>query len=70
MTPISASVSRKYEFEADTFAAEHANAHELISALVKLYKDNASTLTPDPSYSAYHHSHPPALIRVKHLEGL
>jgi STE24 endopeptidase len=69
-TPISAGVSRKYEFEADAFAAEHANPNELISALVKLYKDNASTLTPDPSYSAYHHSHPPALVRVKHLEGL
>jgi STE24 endopeptidase len=70
VTPLSAMVSRKYEFEADAFAAEYAKPQELISALVKLYKDNASTLTPDPTFSAYHHSHPPALIRVKHLESL
>lgn len=70
VTPLSAMISRKYEFEADAFAAEFAKPQELISALVKLYKDNASTLTPDPTYSAYHHSHPPALIRVKHLESL
>lgn len=70
VTPLGAMISRKYEFEADAFAAEHAEPHQLISALVKLYKDNASTLTPDPTFSAYYHSHPPALIRVKHLEGL
>jgi len=69
-TPLGAKVSRKYEFEADAFAAQFANPNELISALVKLYKENASTLTPDPTYSAYYHSHPPALIRVKHLESL
>jgi STE24 endopeptidase len=70
VTPLTAYVSRKYEFEADAFAAEYAEPRELISALVKLYKDNASTLTPDPTFSAYYHSHPPALVRVKHLEGL
>lgn len=70
LTPISAFISRKYEFEADTFAAEHADANDLISALVKLYKENASTLTPDPTYSAFYHSHPPALVRVKFLESL
>lgn len=70
VTPLSAYISRKYEFEADAFAAEFAKPQELISALVKLYKDNASTLTPDPTFSAYYHSHPPALVRVKHLEGL
>lgn len=70
MTPISALSSRKYEFEADEFAAKNARAGDLIQALVKLYKDNASTLTPDPVYSAYYHSHPPALIRVQHLEKL
>lgn len=70
VTPLSAIISRKYEFEADAFAAEHSKPSELISALVKLYKDNASTLTPDPTFSAYYHSHPPALIRVQHLEGL
>ena len=70
MTPLSAFISRKYEFEADSFAAEYSQPESLISALVKLYKENASTLTPDPSYSAYYHSHPPALVRVKHLEAL
>lgn len=70
MTPLSALSSRKQEFEADSFAAEHADANDLINALVKLYKDNANTLTPDPIFSAYYHSHPPAMIRVEHLEGL
>jgi STE24 endopeptidase len=62
--------SRKHEFEADEFASQNAKASKLISALVKLYKDNASTLTPDPLYSAFYHSHPPALIRVQYLESL
>tara|TARA_R110002072_G_scaffold64203_1_gene159126 strand:- start:102981 stop:104243 length:1263 start_codon:yes stop_codon:yes gene_type:complete len=70
LTPISNFFSRKYEFEADEFAAQHARAEKLISALVKMYKDNASTLTPDPTYSSFYHSHPPALIRVDHLETL
>lgn len=69
-TPLSAWSSRKHEFEADQFAAQHSSAQELIEALVKLYKDNASTLTPDPLFSSYYHSHPPALIRVQHLEKL
>lgn len=68
VTPISAWTSRKYEFEADEFAATHSDAQDLINALVKMYKDNASTLTPDPAYSAFYHSHPPALIRVNFLE--
>jgi len=68
ITPISAWTSRKYEFEADEFAANHSDATDLINALVKMYKDNASTLTPDPAYSAFYHSHPPALIRVNFLE--
>ena len=68
ITPISAWTSRKYEFEADEFAANHSDASDLINALVKMYKDNASTLTPDPAYSAFYHSHPPALIRVNFLE--
>lgn len=70
LTPLSAWWSRKFEFEADTFAANNADARDLISALVKLYKDNASTLTPDPTYSKFYHSHPPAFIRVQFLEGL
>ncbi len=70
MTPLSAWMSRKNEFEADEFAAKNARAQDLITALVKLYKENANTLTPDPIYSAWYHSHPPALIRVNHLEKL
>ena len=70
LTPLNAKTSRKYEFEADTFASENAKAAKLISALIKMYKDNASTLTPDPTYSAFYHSHPPALIRVNFLESL
>lgn len=70
ITPLSSWWSRKFEFEADEFAAEHADAKALISALVKLYKENASTLTPDETYSKFYHSHPPAFIRVQFLEGL
>jgi STE24 endopeptidase len=70
LTPLNAKTSRKYEFEADTFASENAEASKLISALIKMYKDNASTLTPDPTYSSFYHSHPPALIRVDFLESL
>ena len=70
LTPIFALMSRKHEFEADEFAAKNSSADELIKALVKLYKENASTLTPDPVYSSWYHSHPPALIRVQHLESL
>jgi len=67
--PISAYFQRKFEFEADDFAANHAQASKLVSGLVKLYEENASTLTPDPLYSAFHYSHPPAAIRVAHLEA-
>ncbi|WP_019555835.1 M48 family metallopeptidase [Thiomicrorhabdus arctica] len=70
MGPISALKSRKHEFEADAFAAKHVGAEHLISALLKMYRDNASTLTPDPSFSAYHDSHPPAKIRIDHLKTL
>lgn len=68
--PIGSFFSRKHEFEADAFAAEKTNAQELISALVKLYQDNAATLTPDPLYSAFYDSHPPAPIRIHHLQTL
>jgi STE24 endopeptidase len=67
--PISAFFQRKFEFEADDFAANNAKASMLISGLVKLYKENANTLTPDPLYSAFHYSHPPAAIRIAHLEN-
>ncbi len=68
MQPISAYFQRKFEFEADDFAANNAKATKMISALVKLYEENANTLTPDPLYSAFHYSHPPAAIRIAHLE--
>jgi STE24 endopeptidase len=67
--PISAYFQRQFEFEADNFAANNAKASKMISGLVKLYEENASTLTPDPLYSAFHYSHPPAAIRVAHLEA-
>ncbi|MGE0113933.1 MAG: M48 family metallopeptidase [Steroidobacteraceae bacterium] len=70
LTPLGAAWSRKHEFEADTFASQHANARELITALVKLYRDNASTLTPDVVHSHFYDSHPPALERIAFLEGL
>jgi len=67
LRPIMASYSRKNEFEADDYAANHASARSLIDALVKLYRDNASTLTPDPLHSAFYDSHPPASIRISKL---
>lgn len=67
--PISSLYSRKHEFEADAYAAQNASADDLIHALVKLYQDNASTLTPDPLHSAFYDSHPPASIRVAHLQN-
>ena len=70
LTPLNSRLSRRDEFEADAFAAEHSDANDLISALVKLYDDNASTLTPDSAFSAYYDSHPPATIRIQHLKGL
>lgn len=66
-TPLMSFWSRKHEFEADAYAAEHANATDLVSALVKLYRDNASTLTPDPLHSLFYDSHPPATIRIGRL---
>ncbi len=68
-TPLFSALSRKHEFEADDYAASQASAKALISGLVKIYRDNASTLTPDPLYSAFHHSHPPAPVRVAHLSS-
>ena len=67
--PISSWFSRKHEFEADDYAKENANANDLITALLKLYRDNANTLTPDPVHSAFYDSHPPASIRIKHLQS-
>ncbi|ADI29893.1 M48 family metallopeptidase [Methylotenera versatilis] len=67
LRPMMASYSRKNEFEADDYAANHASAKDLVKALVKLYRDNASTLTPDPLHSAFYDSHPPASIRISKL---
>ena len=67
MRPLMASYSRKNEFEADAYAAKQASAKDLVSALVKLYRDNASTLTPDPLHSAFYDSHPPASLRIAKL---
>ena len=61
--------ARKHEFEADAFSAKHTQACHLVNALVKLYEDNAATLTPDPLHSAFYDSHPPASIRIHHLLG-
>jgi STE24 endopeptidase len=65
--PFASLIARKQEFEADAFAATHASATDLASALAKLYRDNASTLTPDPLHSLVYDSHPPASIRIAHL---
>jgi STE24 endopeptidase len=70
LAPLSAAYSRRHEFEADEFAAEHASARALVAALIKLYEDNAATLTPDPLHSAFYDSHPPAAIRVARLQSL
>jgi STE24 endopeptidase len=67
LAPLGSWWSRKHEYEADRYAAEHADGAALATALVKLYRDNASTLTPDPLYSAWHDSHPPALARIAAL---
>jgi len=69
LRPIMASYSRKNEFEADDYAAKHASAKHLVKALVKLYRDNASTLTPDPLHSVFYDSHPPASIRISKLSA-
>jgi len=67
--PLTSIGSRKHEFEADAFAARYTKADDLVSALVKLYEDNASTLTPDPLHSAFYDSHPPASVRINRLLG-
>ena len=68
--PVMSWLSRKHEFEADAYAAQQSAPQHLVSALVKLYQDNASTLTPDPLHSAFYDSHPPASIRISRLNSL
>jgi STE24 endopeptidase len=62
-------LSRRHEFEADDFAVGQSQTAHLVQALVKLYRENANTLTPDPLYSSFHDSHPPAPVRIAHLQG-
>lgn len=69
LQPMMTALSRKYEFEADDYAASVSSSEHLIQALVELYQENASTLTPDPLVSAIYDSHPPATIRVAHLQA-
>lgn len=69
ISPIFSALSRKHEFEADDFAKQQSDYRALISALVNMYRENASTLTPDPVHSMFYDSHPPASIRIAHLES-
>ena len=68
--PLMSAYSRKHEFEADAYAARQTAAADLVTALVKLYQDNAATLTPDPLYSKFYDSHPPAALRIAHLQSI
>ncbi len=70
LEPLGSAWSRRHEFQADAYASRHADAMALIHALVKLYRENAATLTPDPLHSAYHDSHPPAVTRITQLQQL
>ena len=70
LEPLSSLYSRKHEFEADAYATRNADAVALTQALVKLFEDNAATLTPDPLHSAFYDSHPPAAVRIAHIESL
>jgi len=70
ISPIMSAYSRKHEFEADAYAARQTAANDLVRALVKMYQDNAATLTPDPLYSKFYDSHPPAAVRIANLQAL
>jgi len=68
--PLASFYSRRHEYEADAYAARQASAGDLVHALVKLYQDDAATLTPDPVHSAFYDSHPPAALRVARLQAV
>lgn len=70
LAPLMSYVSRRHEYQADAYAASQTRAPDLIAALVKLYRDNAATLTPDPLYSLFYDSHPPAALRIAHLHSV
>jgi STE24 endopeptidase len=69
LAPLASALSRRHEFEADAYAATHASGDELVHALVRLYEDNAATLTPDPLHSLFYDSHPPAAQRIARLQA-
>ena len=69
LSPLLSAYSRKHEFEADSYAARQASAGDLAHSLVKMYEDNAATLTPDPLHSAFYDSHPPAAVRIARLQA-
>lgn len=69
LAPLTSGLSRRHEYEADAYAARQTAAGDLVSALVKLYRDNAATLTPDPLHSLFHDSHPPARLRIARLRN-
>jgi STE24 endopeptidase len=69
LTPLGSLLSRRHEFQADAYACRHSSTADLIAALTLLYRDNASTLTPDPLHSAFYDSHPPASLRIARLQG-
>ncbi len=68
LTPLMNLLSRRHEFQADDYACDHSDGAELASALITMYEENAASLTPDPLWSAWHDSHPPAPIRIGHLQ--
>ncbi|HEY6896944.1 MAG TPA: M48 family metallopeptidase [Rhodocyclaceae bacterium] len=70
LSPLLSALSRRHEYQADAYAAQNADGGELVHALVKLYRDNAATLTPDPLHSAFYDSHPPASLRIARLQGV
>jgi STE24 endopeptidase len=70
LKPLASLYSRLHEFQADAYAARYADAGDMVQALVKLYEDNAATLTPDPLHSAFYDSHPPAPVRIARLQSL
>ncbi|HUY03882.1 MAG TPA: M48 family metallopeptidase [Rhodocyclaceae bacterium] len=69
LAPLMSHISRRHEYQADAYAASQTRASDLVAALVKLYRDNAATLTPDPLYSLFYDSHPPAALRIAHLHN-
>ena len=68
ISPLFSQQSRRHEFQADAYAVAQASGADLSSALLKLYEDNASTLTPDPVYVKFYYSHPPATERLARMQ--